>query len=175
MTLNLIPQQTLWQVSGPPSQPTPPQITVEPQSQTASSGSTVSFYVQAQGSAQLSYCCYKSSLPLTDDTRITGSSSSTLRIGRVQSSDAASYSVRVSNQAGSMNSGNAVLTVPVPPTTAPSPRLVWIPPGTFVMGSPTSEALRNTDETQHTVTLTKGFYMADDDGGKLSAQRLGFV
>jgi formylglycine-generating enzyme required for sulfatase activity len=37
--------------------------------------------------------------------------------------------------------------------------LVWIPPGTFVMGSPTSEAQRYSDETQHTVTLTKGFYM----------------
>ena len=40
--------------------------------------------------------------------------------------------------------------------------MVWIPPGWFVMGSPTNEALREAwgdDETQHTVTLTKGFYM----------------
>jgi formylglycine-generating enzyme required for sulfatase activity len=37
--------------------------------------------------------------------------------------------------------------------------MVWIPPGTFVMGSPASEAQRYSDETQHTVTLTKGFYM----------------
>jgi formylglycine-generating enzyme required for sulfatase activity len=37
--------------------------------------------------------------------------------------------------------------------------MVWIPPGTFVMGSPTSEAERYSDETQYTVTLTKGFYM----------------
>jgi len=39
------------------------------------------------------------------------------------------------------------------------PNMVWILPGTFVMGSPTNEALRMVDETQHTVTLTKGFYM----------------
>jgi len=45
---------------------------------------------------------------------------------------------------------------PIPP---PSPGLVWIPPGTFVMGSPTNEAERYSDEGQHTVTLTKGFYM----------------
>jgi formylglycine-generating enzyme required for sulfatase activity len=45
---------------------------------------------------------------------------------------------------------------PIPP---PSPGMVWIPPGTFVMGSPASEAERNSDEVQHTVTLTKGFYM----------------
>jgi formylglycine-generating enzyme required for sulfatase activity len=39
------------------------------------------------------------------------------------------------------------------------PEMVWIPPGTFVMGSPLSEADRGPDETQHTVTLTHGFYM----------------
>ena len=41
----------------------------------------------------------------------------------------------------------------------PPDGMVWIPPGTFVMGSPTSEALRDSYETQHTVTLTHGFYM----------------
>jgi formylglycine-generating enzyme required for sulfatase activity len=39
------------------------------------------------------------------------------------------------------------------------PEMVWIPPGTFVMGSPASEAERYSDETQHTVTLSQGFYM----------------
>ncbi len=38
--------------------------------------------------------------------------------------------------------------------------LVWIPPGTFVMGSPTNEPGRQDDETQHTVTLTQGFYIS---------------
>jgi formylglycine-generating enzyme required for sulfatase activity len=36
---------------------------------------------------------------------------------------------------------------------------VYIPPGTFTMGSPTDEGGRNSDETQHQVTLTKGYYM----------------
>jgi formylglycine-generating enzyme required for sulfatase activity len=35
----------------------------------------------------------------------------------------------------------------------------WIPAGVFMMGSPTSETGRGTDETHHQVTLTKGFYM----------------
>jgi formylglycine-generating enzyme required for sulfatase activity len=162
MTLNLIPQQTLWHVSGPLSQPTAPQITMQPQSQTASLGSTLSFSVQAEGSSPLSYCWYKNGLCLTDDSRITGSASSALRIASIQSSDAASYTVRVSNQAGSRTSASATLTVSTPPPPSPSPRLVWIPPGTFVMGSPTNEADREVtgdDETQHTVTLTQGFYM----------------
>ena len=37
--------------------------------------------------------------------------------------------------------------------------LVAIPAGSFVMGSPTTEPARGGDETQHTVTLTKGFCM----------------
>ena len=37
--------------------------------------------------------------------------------------------------------------------------MVWVPPGTFSMGSPSSEEDRDSDETQHRVTLTKGFWM----------------
>ena len=47
----------------------------------------------------------------------------------------------------------------VPPNVVPVTNMVWISPGIFVMGSPTSEAERNTNEVQHTVTLTKGFFM----------------
>jgi formylglycine-generating enzyme required for sulfatase activity len=39
---------------------------------------------------------------------------------------------------------------------------VWIPPGTFVMGSPFSEA-KFSEETQHTVTLTQGFWISDHE------------
>ena len=38
--------------------------------------------------------------------------------------------------------------------------MVWCPPGTFTMGSPEGEKGRFSDETQHQVTLTKGFWMA---------------
>ena len=40
---------------------------------------------------------------------------------------------------------------------------VWINPGTFVMGSPLSEADRGSDEVQHTVTLTQGFWLSDHE------------
>jgi formylglycine-generating enzyme required for sulfatase activity len=42
---------------------------------------------------------------------------------------------------------------------------VWIPPGTFVMGSPTNEASRDPDggENQHLVTLTRGFLIMDHE------------
>jgi len=38
-------------------------------------------------------------------------------------------------------------------------KFVYIPPGTFTMGSPSSEPDRRNNETQHKVKLTKGFYM----------------
>ena len=36
---------------------------------------------------------------------------------------------------------------------------VWIPAGSFMMGSPENEAERENDETQHEVTITRSFYM----------------
>ena len=38
-------------------------------------------------------------------------------------------------------------------------KFTWIPPGTFLMGSPGNEVERDNDEIPHKVTLTKGFYM----------------
>ena len=143
-TLNLIPQQTLWNYSCAPNAP---QITVQPQSQTVSADSTVSFSVEAQGSAPLRYCWYKNGLYLTDDTRITGSAASTLGIANVQTSDAGTYMVRVSNPVASTNSANAVLTV--------STGMVLIPAGSFTMGDTTGDYSNDIP----TVTYVSAFYM----------------
>jgi formylglycine-generating enzyme required for sulfatase activity len=45
------------------------------------------------------------------------------------------------------------------PLNAVTTNMVWIAPGTFVMGSPTNEALRYPDETQHNVTISRGVWM----------------
>ena len=37
--------------------------------------------------------------------------------------------------------------------------MLWVPAGTFTMGSPTSEPGRGTNENEHNVSLTKGFYL----------------
>ena len=39
----------------------------------------------------------------------------------------------------------------------------WCPPGTFIMGSPTSESGREADEKQHEVELTKGFWIMETE------------
>jgi sulfatase modifying factor 1 len=41
--------------------------------------------------------------------------------------------------------------------------MVWVNPGIFMMGSPAEEANRDDDESQHQVTLTKGFYLAKNE------------
>jgi uncharacterized protein (TIGR02996 family) len=38
-------------------------------------------------------------------------------------------------------------------------KFAFIPPGTFLMGSPANEAKRRGEEVQHRVTLTKGYYL----------------
>ncbi len=40
-----------------------------------------------------------------------------------------------------------------------SMEMLWVKPGTFEMGSPSSEKDRDDRETLHSVTLTKGFYL----------------
>jgi formylglycine-generating enzyme required for sulfatase activity len=55
----------------------------------------------------------------------------------------------------------------VPGDAGPAPDLtntigmtfVYIEPGSYTMGSPSTESGRGSDETQHQVTLTKGYYM----------------
>jgi formylglycine-generating enzyme required for sulfatase activity len=62
--------------------------------------------------------------------------------------------------------GNKTATCAVTVTDRPAEigdlvKMVWIEPGKFMMGSPSDEVGRGTQilETQHEVTLTKGFYM----------------
>ncbi len=45
--------------------------------------------------------------------------------------------------------------------------LRWCPPGQFLMGSPDSEDERDSDETQHSVTLTEGFWMGETEVSQL--------
>ena len=39
----------------------------------------------------------------------------------------------------------------------------WIPPGSFMMGSPTSERGRDANEVQHEVVLTRGFFLSETE------------
>ena len=88
----------------------PPTITTQPLSQTANQGTSVTFTVAASGTAPFSYQWRLNSVS------ISGATASSYTRANVQLTDAGSYSVVVSNLAGSATSSNAILTVTIPPT-----------------------------------------------------------
>ena len=93
--------------------PVVPTITKQPVSITVTASQSVSFSVTASGTATLKYQWRK------NGTAITGATSAAYTIASATSTDAASYSVVVSNSAGSVTSSAATLTV-YASVTAPS-------------------------------------------------------
>jgi len=85
--------------------PTLPLITKQPASQTVGSGSNVTFSVSATGVAPLGYQWSEGI------TAITGATNATLTLVGVQTADAGTYFVTVSNLFGSVTSSNATLSV----------------------------------------------------------------
>lgn len=94
---------------------TAPSITTQPSSQTVTAGANVTFSVVATGTATLTYQWSRNGVP------IGGATSSSLSLSTVSASDAATYSVVVSNAVGSATSSGAVLTVDTPPTITTQP------------------------------------------------------
>jgi hypothetical protein len=86
----------------------PPAITTPPQSLTVTQGQSASFSVVASGTAPLSYQWSLNGMALP------GATGSTLTLNRVQTTDAGSYTVVVTNIAGPVTSAAATLTVTNP-------------------------------------------------------------
>ncbi|THU41213.1 DNRLRE domain-containing protein [Niastella caeni] len=89
-----------------------PVITTQPQSISVSQGNTATFSVTATGNPAPTYQWRR------NGTNISGATSATYSITNVQPSHAGTYSVVVTNSAGSVTSNNATLTV-TQPNTAP--------------------------------------------------------
>lgn len=83
----------------------PVAITTQPVSLTRTAGQSAAFSVVASGGGTLSYQWRK------NGTTISGATAATLTLSNVQTTDAASYSVVVSNSVGSVTSTAATLTV----------------------------------------------------------------
>ena len=135
-----------------------PEITHTPQAPgLIFGGQTVTLLSQVEGK-YLSYQWYKNGQPIagaTGDRYVIEDVNGTLHDGN--------YSLVVSNDFGSITTQPTQLVVDGTPTShtvaSINMDMIFCPPGSFTMGSPTSEANRSTDETQHQVTLTNGFYL----------------
>jgi len=88
-----------------------PTITQQPLSETVSVPRPATFTVQAAGLGTLSYHWRKGGQPLTDDGRISGATTVTLRIDPTWMSDSGSYNVMVTDDCGPVTSTPATLTV----------------------------------------------------------------
>ena len=151
----------------------PPSITTQPQSQTVPVGVNATFTVVASGTAPLSYQWKKGATILANTGNISGATNATLTLTNVQLADAGSYSVTVTNAAGTATSNAAALTAYVP-TAAPTSQ--YVTPGSSVMfavttsgsGSPTYQwklngtAIPGATNTTYTVANAQvgnmGFY-----------------
>ena len=132
-----------------------PEITAQPQPLTVYADSNVSFSVTAEGK-YLTYQWKK------DGVDLAGETNATLNIKDANATQHdGNYSVVVSNDFGSIESNNFKVNfehrLELNSTVAMD--MIWCPPGTFTMGSPTTEAGRGTNETEHNVSLTQGFYL----------------
>ena len=136
-----------------------PEITYSPQAPgLIFGGQTVTLLSQAEGKF-LTYQWQRNGQP------IAGATGKSFSISDVNGTlHDGNYTVVVSNDFGSVTSAPTLLQVDGTPrahtVASIGMEMIFCPPGTFMMGSPTTETgRRKGDETQHQVTLTNGFYL----------------
>jgi alpha-tubulin suppressor-like RCC1 family protein len=88
----------------------PPTITTQPAGLSVLDGQSATFTVVASGQ-QLSYQWYFNGNPLTDNGHVSGSATPTLTINDASTGDVGTYTVTVSNPAGSLTSSGASLSL----------------------------------------------------------------
>jgi len=124
-----------------------PVVTTQPVNVTAAVGSTVSFTVVASGTAPLTYQWSAYSTP------VPGGTGPTLTLTNIQVSDAASYSVYITNAAGATRSNAASLTV----TGGTAPTITAQPQGaTVVAGAAVSFSVTASGSAPLTYQWSKG-------------------
>ncbi len=106
------------------SRPVTPTILAQPTNQTVVRGQTARFAVTATGGQPLTYQWYRNAL-----SPIPNATNDTLIISNAQFVDEGSYSVVVSNPAGSTRSDSAILTVLGAPIIEAQPQNVAVPAG----------------------------------------------
>ncbi|MBX3737838.1 MAG: immunoglobulin domain-containing protein [Candidatus Didemnitutus sp.] len=133
---------------------TAPSITTQPAAQTVNTGVSVSFSVTASGTAPLSYQWRK------DGANIGSATSATYTIGSAATTDAAAYTVVVTNSAGSVTSNPATLTVNVA-TTAIFPHLAAL----AIDGSGRLYAVDSTNATVSRIAADGSVYLVAGSSG----------
>jgi len=101
--------------------PTAPAITASPVAANVAAGKNATFNVTASGTAPLGYFWLKNGTALANAGNISGANTATLTLTNVSATDAANYSVLVSNSLGTATSTAVALTVILPPVISAQP------------------------------------------------------
>jgi uncharacterized delta-60 repeat protein len=109
-TVNGVPQHAIARLLGD----APITIITQPASRTNVVATPATFTVSASGTPVLRYQWYRDGVALTDSPQIIGTTSATLTLKHAQFRDAGTYTVTVSNDAGSVTSDAAILRVILP-------------------------------------------------------------
>ncbi len=99
----------------------PPGLSSQPTNLTLNGGGLAVFSVTATGTAPLSYSWLRNGSPLSNNGRISGATTANLAITNLTATDAGSYSIVVTNAAGSVTSSAATLLVIAPPAISSQP------------------------------------------------------
>ena len=105
-----------------------PSIVTQPAAVTVADGAIVQFSISATGDAPLTYQWRRNGADLADGAGITGATTATMSLSAPYPYNASQISVRVSNAAGNVVSGNALLTV-----TAVAPTIATVAANTNVV------------------------------------------
>jgi DNA/RNA endonuclease G (NUC1) len=102
----------------------PPAITAQPAAitQPVGLGGIAAFTVTNSGTAPFGYQWYRGTTPLADNAEISGSGTATLNLAGTTAADAGTYSVTISNAAGTVTSSPATLNVG---STAAQNTILW--------------------------------------------------
>jgi hypothetical protein len=118
---------------------TPPAIAAQPTNQTVLDGATVTFNVAVTGGQPLAFQWQEDGTNLTDGDNVSGSATTNLVLTDVTLAEAGTYTVVVTNAAGTVTSSNAVLSIP------PSPPVFTL--------QPTNQSDYVTESAQFTVAV----------------------
>lgn len=97
---------------------TPPSIVTQPQGQTVFEGADVTLTVTVDGPPPFTFQWFKDGVALTDDARVTGSTTLSLHLAAVRLEEAGSYTFTVENFAAAVTSSAAELIVNAAPAPA---------------------------------------------------------
>lgn len=92
-----------------------PSVTQTPDSKTVYTGGSVSFESAASGTLPLTYRWYRDNVPLQDDARISGATTTRLTVTQLSAGDVGNYSLTVTNAFGGAQSAAATLTLAAVP------------------------------------------------------------